>query len=304
MPIQITFDEQDELASDVLVVALPDHLNQLSTLTFQGHNLTELLDTYKQHHIISSEVGKVSSTRFNENGLDVRLITVGLGNLKELNRARTMEVFGKLLQTLKGNHITSADVLLQSFASKAIEKIEIAELFSLQAKKALYHFNNYKADKRVPYHLNLKIHGAEADEVTAIKDGEIIGEGIKLARDFSNIPPNILTPEYFADMISAHFEETSVEVEVKDAETLQAEGFGLIHAVGKGSEFGPRLITLTYQGADDDSAPIALVGKGITYDSGGYSIKSKLGMQEMKFDMCGSANVLGMIEAAHRLALP
>lgn len=133
MPIQITFDEQDELASDVLVVALPDHLNQLSTLTFQGHNLTELLDTYKQHHIISSEVGKVSSTRFNENGLDVRLITVGLGNLKELNRARTMEVFEKLLQTLKGNHITSADVLLQSFASKAIEKIEIAELFSADA---------------------------------------------------------------------------------------------------------------------------------------------------------------------------
>lgn len=304
MPIQITFDEQDELASEVLIVALPDHLNQLPTLTFQGHNLTELLDTYKQQHIISSEVGKVSSTRFNENGLDVRLITVGLGNLKKLSRVRTMKVFGKLLQRLKNDHITSADVLLQSFASKAIEKTEIAELFSLQAKKALYHFNNYKTDKRVPYHLNLKIHGAEADEVTAIKDGEIIGEGIKLARDFSNMPPNILTPEYFADMISAHFEETSVEVEVKDAETLQAEGFGLIHAVGKGSEFGPSLITLTYQGADDDSAPIALVGKGITYDSGGYSIKSKLGMQEMKFDMCGSANVLGMIEAAHRLALP
>ena len=61
---------------------------------------------------------------------------------------------------------------------------------------------------------------------------------------------------------------------------------------------------MTYKGADDDVASIALVGKGITYDSGGYSIKSKTGMQEMKFDMCGSANVLGMIEAVHRLALP
>lgn len=304
MPIQFTFDEHNELASDILIVGLPDHLNQLPTLKFQGENLTEALDTYKQKHIISSETGKISSTRFNESGLDIHLITVGLGNLKELTRINAMKIFGSLLQTLKKDHITDADVLFQSFASKAIEKKEMAELFSLQAKKALYHFNNYKTDKRIPYHLNLKIHGAEADEITALKDGEVIGEGIKLARDFSNIPPNILTPKHYADLICAHFEETAVEVEVKDAETLQAEGFGLLHAVGKGSDFGPRLITLTYKGTDDDSAPIALVGKGITYDSGGYSIKSKTGMQEMKFDMCGSANVLGMIEAVHRLALP
>ena len=63
--------------------------------------------------------------------------------------------------------------------------------------------------------MNLKIHGAEADEITALKDGEVIGEGIKLARDFSNIPPNILTPKHYADLICGHFEETAVDVEVK-----------------------------------------------------------------------------------------
>ncbi|MQK61014.1 leucyl aminopeptidase family protein, partial [Escherichia coli] len=66
----------------------------------------------------------------------------------------------------------------------------------------------------------------------------------------------------------------------------------------------PRLVTITYNGKDKDEAPIALVGKGITYDSGGYSIKTKNGMATMKFDMCGAANVVGIIEAASRLQLP
>src|SRR5699024_11349577 len=81
-------------------------------------------------------------------------------------------------------------------------------------------------------------------------------------------------------------------------------GFGLIHAVGKGAKNGTLVITLTYNGGKPGENPIALVGKGITYDSGGYSIKSKTGMQTMKFDMCGSANVIGMIEAARQLVLP
>ncbi|MGN5883278.1 leucyl aminopeptidase family protein [Staphylococcus simulans] len=305
MPIQITFDEQNQLSSDTLVVGLPDHLNQLGSVSIQGEDLTDALDTYKQRHLISSEVGKVSATFFESGEIRVRLITVGLGNLKNLDRIQAAKVYGNLLQYFKQAHVNNADILFSTFDSKAIEKTEMAELFGLQGKKSLYVFDNYKSDKKVPYHLSLRLHEAGADEITAIKDGEVIGEGIKIARDLSNIPPNILTPEYFADLVTAHFEETAVEVDVKDAQTLQAEGFGLIHAVGKGSDNGPRLITLTYNGATDaDAAPIALVGKGITYDSGGYSIKSKPGMQEMKFDMCGAANVVGMIEAAHRLALP
>ena len=78
----------------------------------------------------------------------------------------------------------------------------------------------------------------------------------------------------------------------------------MIHAVGKGSIHEPRVITMQYDGSRTDEKPIVLVGKGITYDSGGYSIKNKIGMQTMKFDMCGAANVVAMIEVAHQLALP
>ncbi|MCD0800678.1 leucyl aminopeptidase family protein, partial [Staphylococcus aureus] len=135
-------------------------------------------------------------------------------------------------------------------------------------------------------------------------EGISIGQSINLARDFSNMPPNVLTPQTFAEDIVNHFKNTKVKVDVKDYDTLVSEGFGLLQAVGKGSKHKPRLVTITYNGKDKDVAPIALVGKGITYDSGGYSIKTKNGMATMKFDMCGAANVVGIIEAASRLQLP
>ncbi|MCU7258681.1 leucyl aminopeptidase family protein, partial [Pseudomonas aeruginosa] len=110
--------------------------------------------------------------------------------------------------------------------------------------------------------------------------------------------------QYFAELVVQHFKDSSVEVDIKDGQKIQSEGFGLIHAVGKGSIHEPRVITMQYDGSRTDEKPIVLVGKGITYDSGGYSIKSKIGMQTMKFDMCGAANVVAMIEVAHQLALP
>ena len=154
-----------------------------------------------------------------------------------------------------------------------------------------------------PYQLDLDIHTESSAVHTFVKQGLIIGSSINLARDYSNIPPNILTPGYYAECIQNHFKDTDVAVDIKDSDTVQREGFGLIHAVGKGSKHGPRVITLTYNGGNADAEPIALVGKGITYDSGGYSIKPKIGMQTMKYDMCGSANVIAMIEAARQLKL-
>lgn len=154
-----------------------------------------------------------------------------------------------------------------------------------------------------PYQLDLDIHTESSAVHTFVKQGLIIGSSINLARDYSNIPPNILTAGYYAECIQNHFKDTDVAVDIKDSDTVQREGFGLIHAVGKGSKHGPRVITLTYNGGNADAEPIALVGKGITYDSGGYSIKPKIGMQTMKYDMCGSANVIAMIEAARQLKL-
>lgn len=302
--INFNFNQHEHIDTGVLIIGVPDHINQLGTIQYKNHDLTQRIDDYRHHHIIHNTLGKVASTVLPLESETKRLITVGLGNLKTLNYTDLLKVFGNLFQFLKEEHITDAELLFDTFISKQITQDKIIEVLGLQSEQAIYIFDNYKSDKKVPYKLDLHITTQDTHLETHLKQGIIVGQSINLARDFSNIPPNILTPSYFADEVAEHFKETKVKVDIKDGETLLSEGFGLIHAVGKGSIHPPKLITLTYNGAKEDEAPIALVGKGITYDSGGYSIKSKVGMQTMKYDMCGAANVVGMIEAASRLELP
>lgn len=292
------------LQSEVLILGLPDHINQLGIIHYNNQDLTHQIDTYRHHHLVSSKLGKVSSTLLPLADTSKRLITVGLGNLKSLDYAALLKIFGHLFQFLKEEQVTEADVLFDSLISKQLEQSTVAEVMGLQSEQSIYSFDHYKSDKTAPYQLDLNITSATEDLNQYIINGKTIGQSINLARDFSQMPPNILTPNYFAEQITQHFAQSSVAVDIKDGNQLLDEGFGLIHAVGKGSEHPPVVITMTYNGGDSNDAPIALVGKGITYDSGGYSIKSKIGMQTMKFDMCGAANVVGMIDAASRLQLP
>src|SRR5699024_7877942 len=96
--------------------------------------------------------------------------------------------------------------------------------------------------------LKLAIHTKDQSISDSVEQGHAIATAINLARDYSNIPPNILTPAYYADLIQQHFSETEVIVDVKDSVTLQSEEFELVHAVGKASKKEPRIITLTYIG--------------------------------------------------------
>lgn len=301
--IQFNYDSNKMV--DVIILGVPDHLNQIGKITYQNNDITQTIENYRHRHIVSSQLGKTSSTILYINNEPKRLITIGLGNLKTLSYASFLKVFGVLFQYLKKERVTKANVLFETFNSKQIDKTSMAEIFGLQSRQSIYEFNNYKSNKSTPYQLELYIESSNNEEdIKNIKTGYLIGESVNVARDFSNMPPNILTPEYFASEVAHHFKGSLVSVDIKNNEALLSEGFGLLHAVGKGSIHPPVVITLTYHGTDKNEAPIALVGKGITYDSGGYSIKSKIGMQTMKFDMCGAANVVGMIDAVSKLSLP
>lgn len=301
--MQVTMQSNTNINNKTLVVGVPEHLNQISELTIEDENIIEKLEELKRNQIINTNVGTISSTLFSLNGKKLKLITVGLGNLKTTNYSDFLKVFGNLFQYLKKDRITQASLLFDTFGSQVITIDTVAEILGQQSEQATYQFDVYKTNKMPPYQLDLDIHTESSAVHTFVKQGLIIGSSINLARDYSNIPPNILTPGYYAECIQNHFKDTDVAVDIKDSDTVQREGFGLIHAVGKGSKHGPRVITLTYNGGNADAEPIALVGKGITYDSGGYSIKPKIGMQTMKYDMCGSANVIAMIEAARQLKL-
>jgi len=138
-----------------------------------------------------------------------------------------------------------------------------------------------------------------------IREGIAIANGVSLARELGDLPGNICTPTYMAEQAKTLMEgRKSVSVRVLEEKDMKKLGMGALLAVARGSYEDAKLITIEYKGGKKDQKPVVLVGKGVTFDSGGISIKPSAAMDEMKFDMCGAASVLGTFRAAIELALP
>lgn len=133
---------------------------------------------------------------------------------------------------------------------------------------------------------------------------EAIGQGISLCRDLGNRPPNICTPEYLAQKARSLSTSANVQVEVLEQNQIEALGMNAFLSVAQGSTQAPKLIVIQYTAGPAEQDPIVLVGKGITFDSGGISIKPGEAMDEMKYDMCGAASVLGTLKAIIEMELP
>ena len=179
---------------------------------------------------------------------------------------------------------------------------------------AAYRFGEGKSEKDAasgPSLRRVAIHSAgggpdaRAGARRAVAEAAAIDAGKCLARDLGNRPGNVCTPSHLAECAAALAEEfEAVATEVLEEERMRELGMGALLAVARGSREPPKLIVVEYAGGAADEAPVVLVGKGVTFDSGGISIKPAAAMDEMKFDMCGAASVLGAIRAAAELGLP
>jgi leucyl aminopeptidase len=139
----------------------------------------------------------------------------------------------------------------------------------------------------------------------AIMQGQAIANGVQYTKNLANLPPNVCTPVYLAKEAEKLPEKfSSISVGVLDENEIKALKMGALLAVAQGSINPPRLITVEYRGRKDKQKPVVLVGKGITFDTGGNSIKPAVNMIGMKYDMCGGAAVLGAIHVAAELELP
>ncbi|MAT10517.1 MAG: leucyl aminopeptidase [Rhodopirellula sp.] len=139
------------------------------------------------------------------------------------------------------------------------------------------------------------------DNTDAVANGSKIGAGVNLTRELVNQPPNYIYPESFADQTAKLAELKNVSVEIWDKARLEAENCGSLLGVAQGSDFAPRLVIIRYKGDDSENPSMAIVGKGVTYDSGGLSLKPSEGQKTMKCDMAGAATVVGTIKAVAEL---
>ncbi|MBW6453227.1 MAG: leucyl aminopeptidase, partial [Methyloprofundus sp.] len=171
-----------------------------------------------------------------------------------------------------------------------------------------YQFNECKSKPADNHSLTqFSLHAAtEASEIEmGIAQGKAIAQGVALAKHVSDLPGNYCTPTYLAEQaIAIAKQHDKLNAHILEEADMQELGMGSLLSVSRGSRQAAKLITLEYKGAAKDLKPIVFVGKGLTFDAGGISLKPGAGMDEMKYDMCGSAAVLGALQAAAELQLP
>ncbi len=235
-----------------------------------------------------------------------RLLLVGLGKKAELDDERLRQAAGNAIQALRAARVASSASTLHLAGNPRTALEAVCEGTLLGS----YSFEQYKTknmEERFnfegmtlllpPKGLNRKEAGARIGTATAIC------RGVTLARDLVSQPGNVATTGYLAETARELALRHKLACRILEMDELEQLGMNALVAVGKGSAEPPRLIVLEYRGAGDTGRPVVLVGKGITFDSGGISIKPGAGMEEMKTDMAGGAAVLGTLEAAAGLGL-
>lgn len=245
---------------------------------------------YKSISIIPS-LGKSNVKRF---------AFVGLGKGKELTFDTLKEVLGAASKKVNRLRIHTIGVALDTFLTDKISAYDVANAISESYILSTYTFPGYKHKSNIP-EINIdKIEvftDTEKDQVaTGLHIGHVFGKGTNSARTLVNTPGNMLKASDLAEYAKTLAAKYDFEVEILEKSELEKLGMGALLAVNKGSVEPPFMITLKYQGKEKWDDVIGLVGKGITFDTGGYSLKTKSGIVGMKTDMGGAASVLGAME--------
>ncbi|GAA0326574.1 leucyl aminopeptidase [Bacillus carboniphilus] len=283
---------------DALVIGLWDQPLQLDGLLGEVnsklHNQLEEIIKTGEISKKSKEIGSVFTLG---NFGTKRIITVGLGKKASVTTETIKEALGKLFKQLNGK-VKSISVDLSSFTSESVAIEDAGFVLGESLALSTYTYSGYKQKSNEPEkHIEQVSVISEEEEVLAsLQTGYIFGKGTNSARTLVNTPGNMLTATDMAEY-AAHLAETyGFEKEILEKEDMEKLGMGALLAVNQGSTEPPKLIVLKYQGKSEWKDVIGLVGKGVTFDTGGYSIKPKDGIVGMKTDMGGAAAVLGAME--------
>ena len=239
-----------------------------------------------------------------------RVLLVGSGKDEALGDRAWRKLVASVAGVLKGLNGGDAVLALDDIAvSNRDAHYGKYRLLAETLQDGEYVFDRFKSQKAEPRALKkvtlLADKAGLAEVERAVKHATAIATGMAFTRDLGNLPPNLCHPSFLAEQAKelgkAH---KGLKVEVLDEKKIKDLGMGAFYAVGQGSDQPPRLIVLNYQGGKKSEKPFVLVGKGITFDTGGISLKPGAGMDEMKYDMCGAASVFGTLRAVLELQLP
>jgi len=245
------------------------------------------------------------------NVLSERVLLVGCGKERELNERQYKQIVAKTIKTLNETGSMEAVSFLTELHVKGRDTYWKVRQAVEAANDSVYTFLQLKTKKGEPRRplrkmvFNLTTRKELSVGERAIEHAEAISKGVKVAKDVSNMPPNICNPLYLnqqsKELVDAY---ASLSLDTIDEAAMQELGMNTYLAVGRGSVNESIMSVIHHKGGKEGDAPIVLVGKGLTFDSGGISIKPSDAMDEMKYDMCGASGVLGVMHTVAALNLP
>ncbi len=283
-------------------------------LTFAGDLIDQISNDYLSDIIRRGDMeGTLGSTLILHNvpnTLCDRVLLVGLGKEREFKDKEYREVIRSAIKALNDTGSMEAVIYLTELQVKKRDSAWKIEQTVLMAMESTYRFDRLKTkleDTRRPLRkltLSVTRRNELAGGEAAVSRGLAIAQGMNMAKDLGNLPGNICTPTYLAEQAMGLANALNLKTEILEQKDLEKLGMGSFLSVAKGSRQPPKLIILHHQGGDKLRKPVILVGKGITFDAGGISLKPAGEMDEMKYDMCGAASVLGTMKAIAQMQLP
>jgi leucyl aminopeptidase len=239
-----------------------------------------------------------------------RVLLMGCGKARELTANKYRNILAAMVTRLNEVNVKDAVCYLTDVEVKDRDEKWKARQIGELCVHGNYRFDQLKTEDpgRKPSLRKLTLHPADTKQTKAVqqagKVGAAIAEGMTLTRDLGNLPGNVCTPTYLANQAKKLGKDYDLKVTVLGEKEMEKLGMGSLLSVAKGSRQPPKFIVMEYNRGKKPGKPIVLVGKGITFDAGGISIKPSEAMDEMKFDMCGAASVFGTLKALGELQLP
>ncbi|PVV21130.1 MAG: leucyl aminopeptidase [gamma proteobacterium symbiont of Ctena orbiculata] len=240
-----------------------------------------------------------------------RVLLIGLGKQRDFNRKQYAKCVTSVIKSLNRKHAMEAIWGLSELNNDDFTLPQAVTETVVSAEAGLYQFNDTKSEvkkiQRPLKRLALLLHDRRHLKVAqkALSQARAIASGIELSKNLANLPGNVCTPSYLADQArKLGRDEDRLKVRILDEKQMTKLGMGALLSVSRGSRQPAKLIIMEYSGGKPDAKPVVLVGKGLTFDAGGISLKPAAAMDEMKYDMCGGASVIGSVKAAIGMDLP
>jgi leucyl aminopeptidase len=295
----------DKLRTQCLVLPV-----QAGKLTPTGVAIDSRLDKALTAALKSGDLAKKAGAtlllRFD--GAISRIVLVSVGDAEEVGEKPYQDAVRAAFRAVMGTGAAEATVCLQEVAVAQRELRWRLAHGVLIARELFYRFDQFKSNKEnAPTQLAEVVFAVAREDVAGAKVEvermQALADGIDLTKDLGNLPGNVCTPAYLADQGRRLARRFKLKCEVLEQKQMAALKMGSFLAVGQGSVNPPKLVVLHYSGGTAKQAPVVLVGKGITFDTGGISLKPAAEMDEMKYDMCGAGTVLGVMQAVAQMKL-